>query len=232
MTFLINSLRGGGAERNCVVLSNAFVDKGVSVEIVVLHLNNAVLHTELDSRIKLVNLNIRHARFAVIKIYKYILKNKCQNILVFNHQLAVLLSIIRSLSRHKFRITARNISTLSQKKQNEKSIWHKYIVEYFTRTFYKKVDFIVAQSKGMLLDLKTNYKIPQNKVKVIYNPINPVIEHNYRQYKDLNQVCRKYYLLCVGRLEEVKSFDCAIKTFAKIASDYKDLKLKIVGDGS
>lgn len=231
ITFFINSLRGGGAERICVVLGNAFVNRGQSVEIVVLHLNNAVLHKELDNRIKLVNLNIKHARFSIIKIFKYILKNKPENILAFNHQLAVLLSFIRIFSRHRFRIISRNISTLSQKNRNERSLWHKYIVEFFTKTFYKTIDFIIAQSEGMLLDLIENYKVPHAKMKVIFNPVNPKIENHIR-CGSWDRVSRKQYLLCVGRLEKVKSFACAIKVFAKIAPDYKNLRLKFVGDGN
>jgi glycosyltransferase involved in cell wall biosynthesis len=39
-------------------------------------------------------------------------------------------------------------------------------------------------------------------------------------------------LLCIGHLEEKKSFHYAIDVFAGICRDYPDLRLKILGDGS
>jgi glycosyltransferase involved in cell wall biosynthesis len=40
------------------------------------------------------------------------------------------------------------------------------------------------------------------------------------------------YILCVGRLEEVKAFHHAINAFALVANKRQNLRLKFVGDGS
>lgn len=211
----------------CVNLANSLSARGWQVTLVVLHLNNAVRHEELKKDVKLVVLGKNHARTAPLALARFIRQRKPGKILVFNHQLAVLLVLLRATLRLDFRIIARNISTLSQKKAAEASFWHKHIVQGVTKLFYKKVDRIVAQSTGMADDLVKFYDVPRNKIITIYNPISQVIENNL-----LGEPVRKNnYLLCVGRLEAVKAFHYAIAAFAAVASDYPGLRLVIVGKG-
>ena len=116
IVFLINSLGGGGAERVCVNLANGLSDRGWRVSLVVLHLNNAVRQKDLKEGIQLIVLRKKHARTAPIALVKFLSCYKPKKILVFNHQLAVLLVLIRAVFFYDFIILARNISTLSQKK--------------------------------------------------------------------------------------------------------------------
>jgi glycosyltransferase involved in cell wall biosynthesis len=229
ITFFINSFRGGGTEKTCVTLANSLIDCGWDIDIIVLNLNNAVLQTELNNKILLTVLNVSHTRSVFFKLIKYLYIHKPKKIFAFNHQLAVLLTIVRSIFRFNYQIIARNSSTLSKKNNVEKSFWHKYIVNRIVLCLYRNVDKIIAQSNGMENDLINNYKIPQNKTVVINNPINPAIEY-YLKNSSLENY-KKKYLLCVGRLESVKAFHYAISAFARIKNDYKELRLKIVGKG-
>ena len=226
--FLINSLGGGGAEGVCVSLANGLYDRGWKVTLVVLHLNNAVRHKELNKGVRLIVLGKDHARTAPIALWKFLKEQKPHQILVFNHQLAVLLVFLRAILFIDFKIVARNINTLSQKKALETSFWHKYIVQGITKLLYRKVDRIVAQSQGMAEDLVSFYSVAEDKITTIHNPVSAVIEN----YTPLGQMQKKDYLLCVGRLEEQKAFHYAISAFAAVAPDYPDLRLKVVGKGS
>jgi glycosyltransferase involved in cell wall biosynthesis len=227
ITFLINSLGGGGAERVCVNLANGLSARGWHVTLVVLHLNNAENQKDLKHNIDLVLLHKKHARTAPIALAKFLRQRKPEKILVFNHQLAVLLVMLRAILFSRFIIIARNISTLSQKKAVEPSFWHKHVVQSLTRMFYRRVDRVVAQSKGMANDLVCFYGIPAAKISVLPNPVNAAIE----SYVPSEEVRKNNYLLCVGRLETVKAFDYAIAAFAVIAPEYPRLRLKIVGKG-
>jgi glycosyltransferase involved in cell wall biosynthesis len=66
---------------------------------------------------------------------------------------------------------------------------------------------------------------------VIYNPISIYFEKNIKK-NDISKIEKKNYLLCVGRLEEVKTFHFAIEGFSGIANKFPNLRLKIVGKGS
>ncbi|MFW5803701.1 MAG: glycosyltransferase [bacterium] len=231
ITLFINSLRGGGAERICVTLANGLVARGWEVTIVVLNLHNAILAEELDKGIVFKNLNIKHARGAFFKILHFLKKNRVEKIVTFNHQISVILVLLRWVFKLNFIIVARNISHLSQKYKEEKSVWHRYFVDRWVKFLYKFVDRVIAQSQGMRTDLISNYHIVPEKIFVINNPLNPVIERQ-AQETFCSWEEKQDYLLCVGRLEKVKAFDYAIEAFAKIHKDFPEMRLKIIGEGS
>lgn len=229
--FFINSLRGGGAERVCVTLANELYKRGWNVELLVLNLDNAVLRGDLDENIALTCLNTKHAGTSIFKLAKYLNHTKPSKILVFNRQLAVLLVIIRKLLNLKTTVTARNITTLSLAKRHQQSLWHKYIIDSMVKFFYAGVDKVIAQSIGMKNDLIKCYRIKERKITVIYNPLNNLIG-SFADKFDFDNIKKQDYLLCVGRLEPQKGFSYAIKAFARIADQYPQLRLKIVGQGS
>jgi glycosyltransferase involved in cell wall biosynthesis len=230
ITFLIYSLHGGGTEGVCINLANGLVERGFWVTLVVLHLENAVRQYELNPMVELVVLNKRHVRTALVSLWQFISRRRPSKILVFNHQLAILLVVIRFFFRMSFCVIARNISTLSKARKNEKSFWHKYIVHGLVYSLYTRIDVIIAQSYGMKSDLTSNYRFKDSDVVVIHNPVPSKIESFLQNNKKLYD--KKNYVLCVGHLERLKAFHYAIDAFAGICSDYPDLRLKILGDGS
>ncbi|GHT83486.1 glycosyl transferase [Spirochaetia bacterium] len=231
ITFLINSLGGGGAEGVCVNIANALYDCGWQIDLILLNLDNAVRQRELNPAIKITVLKISHARESFFKLRRFILDKKPSKILVFNYQLACLLVFLRYFSNVKYRIIARNIIVLSEIKRIAHSFWHKHIVHFITKVLYRKVDIIIAQSKGMIIDLITNYRIKEKNVTLINNPINKVIE-SFLKSNDIKNQERGNYILCMGRLEEDKAFHYVIEAFARISAEYPSLNLKIVGQGT
>ncbi|WP_127470650.1 glycosyltransferase [Thiomicrorhabdus aquaedulcis] len=231
VTFLISSLAGGGAEGVCVNVANGLAEQGLQVDLVVLHLNNAAYHDRVSDKVNLVVLGVNHARYAGMALLKYILKQKPKTILVFNYELAVMLVMLRSIFYFKTRIIARNINTLSQKRNQAQGFWRKYVVKPLIDGFYCKVDHVINQCQAMREDLISLYPQLAEKSSVIYNPVAKHIE-DYAKTHDLSQVEKQDYLLCVGRLEKQKAFHYAIEGFAGVANEFPNLRLKIVGQGS
>ena len=229
--FVIYSLGGGGAERACVTLSNGFVHHGIDVELIVLNLKNSILHNELDCRVRLVNLNVEHARTSFWPLMRYILANRPETILVFNQQIAVILVWLRSLLRAKYKIVSRNINTLTMAKKHNSSFWHKNIVDRFVKWFYYHVDKMIAQSYAMKQDLIEHYYIDPEKISVIYNPVNPIIENAAYSQEEIPYKERTYFL-SIGRLESQKALEYLIEAFTRAHPSIPDMKLKIAGEGS
>ena len=231
ITFLISSLGGGGAEKVCVSIANKFAENGWKVDLVVLNLKEKTYLSDISSSINLVVLDVNHMRYSGISLAKYIFKNKTNLFLVFNHELAVILAIIRILLRFKIVIISRNISVLSIKiKQLEnQSFFKRSIVKSLIKYFYNKIDFVINQSQGMHNDLISVFPNLLTNSCVIYNPISSQIA-DYANKFDLTKI-EKNYLLCVGRLEQVKGFEFAIEGFAGISKKFPNLRLKIVGHG-
>ena len=233
ITLIISSLTGGGAEGICVSIANSFANNGWHVDLVVLNLNNEVYFDRISSDVNLVVLNVNHTRYSFIPLSKYFFKNQVKTVLVFNHELAVTLVIMRLLLRLKIRIISRNISVMSIKIKNFKlqGFWTRNVVRPLIKYFYHKIDHVVNQCQSMRDDLITVYPKLSNNSNVIYNPISSHIE-DYVNKHDLSKIKKENYILCVGRLEQVKAFHYAIEGFAGIANQFPTLRMKIVGQGS
>lgn len=231
VTFLISSLSGGGAENVCVNLANELADYDWEVELVILNLNNSAFLNRLSEKVNLVILGVNHVRNSCPALLGYINQTNPNAILVFNYELTVILLILRRVFRFKTKIITRNISTLSQKRVLANDLWSKYVVMPLVIKFYHKSDHIINQCEAMREDLISLYPKIRNKTSVIYNPLNRHIEE-YVTNNDILSVEKNDYLLCVGRLENVKAFDIAIKAFANLSREYLSLRLKIIGKGS
>lgn len=226
VSFVISSLNGGGAEKICVTLANHFNKNGVDVHIVVLNLFGTAYKPLLDKNIPIVNLNTKHARTSLFALRKYLKKYNPQNLLVFNHEIATVFVILRLVFDFKFRLVARNISTLSEKKRIEKSIWHKYFKIAIIKIFYSKVDLIIAQSKTMKNDLVQNFKIDHKIIRIVNNPVS--IANDEVIYPEIQSTKE---ILFIGRLNEVKGLNYLILAFCQVLKMQDNVNLRIVGEG-
>ncbi|EFF1817473.1 WbwB [Escherichia coli] len=231
ITIFISSLRPGGAEGVCVTVANGLVKLGWDVTIVVLNMIRATHQQRLDTSINIVNLNCRHAREAIFPIWRFLSSSASSNLLVFNHQLAIILVLIRIFTRKNYIIISRNINTLSVDLKNAKNFWHKHIVSFLIKRFYSKVEHIIAQSHGMKDDLINFLNINASKISVIHNPVNPYFSDFAKAIK-WNDYDKDGFILCVGRLERQKAFHFAVDIFSKVAEKRQDLNLFIIGEGS
>lgn len=92
--------------------------------------------------------------------------------------------------------------------------WHNLILKT-----YAKVDLFIAPSRFMR-DICVNFGVPENKIKVLHNPIDIEKSEENQNIED--------YLLYFGRISSEKGIDVLIKAMQILR---KDIKLKIVGDG-
>lgn len=230
ITLFVSSLQCGGTEKVCVTLANGFVKHGFDVELLVLNLQQAKYRCDLDSRVKLINFDKIHVRKSLISVARYLLRNRPSTILVFSHQLAVLLVILRRLLFLDIRVIARNGNTLSQKFVHAKSSWHKYIVKFFVSFFYHHADHIIAQSYGMSDDLISNFGIKQSQISVINNPSTLSVE-NLEFQPSISSQKGVQEILCVGGLSQRKANHFLIEAFSRCLKHKQNLILRFVGEG-
>ena len=192
VTFIISSLTGGGAESICINIANSFAKNGWHVDLVVLNSNNEVYLDRISNNVNLVILNVNHIRYSALPLLKYLYKNKIKTVLVFNHELAVILIILRILFRLKIKIISRNISVLSFKMKQLKleSFWERHVVRLLINYFYQKIDHVVNQCHSMQDDLISLFPKLYLNSSVIYNPISIHIEE-YLKKNDLTKNKKK-----------------------------------------
>ena len=227
----INSLQGGGSERVCTTIANSLANNGFNVNLLVLHSKNAIFEKELDDRVILTSLNKPHTREAIIAIAKYLLDKKPKKILVFNYQLAIILVILKKILFLDYYIISRNINVLSKLVENEKSFWHKYIVDFLTKLFYRKSDKFIAQSNGMKEDLIKAYGVNKDKIIVINNPVSNKLESLAKSI-NFENITKKHELLFIGALEKRKGLNYLLESFRIISDRDKKIILRIIGKGT
>ncbi len=226
IVFFINSLKTGGAERVCVTLANNFVEKGIHVVIIVLHLKDSILKSELDPRVGVIDLKSDHARYAIFRLYRWIWKLNPSKIISFSSQLTALLVLVRWISRNSFKIISRNVTNLSKARGLQKSVWHKNIVFFFLMRTYAYVDKYIAQTEKMKMDMVRTFSLNPQKIVVIHNPVNPNLLKQYG-----SNVTRNKEILFVGRLCSEKAIDELLNIFKDFHKVLPEYKLRIVGDG-
>jgi len=120
---------------------------------------------------------------------------------------------------------------------NIPSIRAKYLpksrqMDFFYKKFIKNYDYIIAQSQFMKDDILDSYHIPENKIKIINNPID--IHAIERKIDDVRQDKGQLFrsgtiaILAVGVLRRQKGFDRLLRVVPLLGRDYH---LYILGEG-
>ncbi|EMD78539.1 glycosyl transferase group 1 [Vibrio diabolicus E0666] len=230
ITLLVGSLAGGGAEGVCVSVANGLSKIGYSVTVVVLNLDNAVNRERLNHRVRLVSLNVSNVRYSFVKLFSFVKNNDLNTVLVFDHLLASVILLVKYLSLREFLIVARNINTLSQELSSYDNVIYSKLVNLVVNFTYRRMDFVINQSSGMMEDLICLYPELTQKTTYIHNPVNEKVAYasEQSQHKPPGE---KKYLLCVGRLESQKAWHIAINSFSELIKCGYDFRLKLVGIG-
>ena len=145
ITFLINSLGGGGAQNLCINIANGLAQKGWNVNLLVLKSKNSIFRDRVTEKVNLIFFEISNARYSFKSLYNYAKIYKPKKIVVFNYELTVIMFFVRLLCLNKYIIISRNINTISKKKENLKGIWNNYFV-------FTLIDFFIRNPIILLIN--------------------------------------------------------------------------------
>lgn len=224
---LNNTLNSGGAEKNCVILCNELVKKGVDVELWITRLANSPMINLLDPRVKVRIIPGKRVRYTLFHLKKMMVNCPSKTILVFNIELLVPAFFINRFYHLNLRIVGRSISTLSLSYNLQgmmgRKIWF-YLITYTVN----KIDSIIAQSSGMKEDLIKNFSIQESKITIIPNPAYNFTTTSIRS-KDVRM--KGPEILFVGRLTPSKGLNYLLDIFSVCLKSIPLLHLTIVGEG-
>ncbi|WP_396156666.1 glycosyltransferase [Flavobacterium sp.] len=105
---------------------------------------------------------------------------------------------------------------------------HSKMAKIVFNFIYKLSDFVVGESHSVVENLKINYQIKQNKLKVIPN-FTLFAADEKAFFTDKNDV---FKIVSVSRLEPVKNIEGMIKVMKKLQQQKFTFKFTIVGEGS
>lgn len=236
--FIISSLGGGGAERVMLnILCN--IDREVFKPVLILFEKRGEYLDALppDIEIKVVGTRKGIFRlrglvsFGVIKKLSKLIKEENPDVLVsFMWYTNLIALTARSLSKSKCRIAVSERYGLLISHEG-------WLIELLRRQvirfFYPKANLIIVNAKEMGIQLRKMFNISENKIAVIYNPVD---------LKKINQLCIKdahhlWYqeqipiITAIGRLTLQKGFAYLLRAVHILLSEGIRCRLVILGRG-
>ncbi len=227
ITFVIGSMRIGGAERATLHLMNGLAAKGLRVELVLLQKTGDFLG-KINSGIKIVDLNKRKALFGIPAFRKYLKLNDPDKLFVVQNHIQIMALLAVRLSSWKGKIILNEQSTYLKNLNGFKG----KVQQILNKFLFPMAHSITVVSEGAGKELQILFPHLISRIHVINNPIitndfetakNRPVEHPFFE-------SGKKVIVSAGRLVKSKNFELLIHAFRQVIENIP-AKLIILGDG-
>ena len=231
LSFFIQDLREGGAERNVARLLNGVVARGVPTELVVIERRGSFFD-ELDRRVRVVELAQKRTMTSVLGLKRYIEQRRPVALVSSLTHTNVAAILANRLARPRTRLIVVERNQFSLNRQLKRGLV-RFAYQMVPR-LYCQADFIGAVSEGVRDDLADTAHLPLERIEVLHNPVvseglaekaGEPIDHPWLQPGQPPVV------LGVGRLSTQKNFPLLIDAFARVRAK-RPARLIILGEGS
>jgi glycosyltransferase involved in cell wall biosynthesis len=225
------SLGIGGAERVVLRLINGFIEKGVSVTLI-LATNYQKLSEQIPKDVEIVQLNARRATYSLIYLVRYLRRHKPKKLLSHLHRANRIVLLAKLLARVETEIFIVEHTTASVANKEYRFI-EKILINISHKYLYPLATKILHVSKGAASDLEKLLGVNEGYVGVIYNPVvnrsementSTIVPHEWMKAGSIPVI------LSVGRLIDSKGYDILLTAFKKVIETIK-CRLLILGDG-
>ena len=231
IAIFLPDLKGGGAERVAVNLANNFANRGYQVEIVLLSASGQFI-SELHKNIKVIDLQVKRIRSALLPLADYLRKNTPDALIANMWPLTVISIWARFIARVPTRAIVVEHSTWSRD-PIAKPLLMRLIVKITMYLTFPKADGIVTVSRGAADDMASFAGLSRELITVIYNPIaeikTPYIKEPMAPYSWW--FGSHFKLIAVGNLIPVKDYETLLSAFAQLVK-HVDARLLILGEGN
>ena len=219
--FILPDLNQGGAERVITTLCNELDRTKFCPKLVLFKMEGYYLN-HLKKDVEIIELNVERIRYSIFKIVPLI--NKLQPNIVFTGwgEISAFLSPLIPLFK-KTKFITRETNVVSQ------HVTRKEILFFYR--FYNNFHQIIAQSDDMKNDLVKNFRISENRIVKINNPVDFDLINQMKSQK-INLGFDKGYknIVVIGNLSPRKGFDLLLKVMNELKEE--KIKLTILGDGA
>ncbi|QTV04592.1 glycosyltransferase [Faecalibacter bovis] len=219
--FLLPGLTFGGAERVISILANE-IDRAKFEPTIVLFNKKGFPVDQLKSDINVIDFRIDRIRFAIFRVLKLIFNKQPDIVFGGWGEVSVLLApFIKLFPKIKF--IARETNVVSE------HVTRKEILFFYR--FYNNFHQIIAQSDDMKNDLIQNFRISENRIVKINNPVDFDLI-NQMKSQTINLGFDKSYknIVAIGNLSPRKGFDLLLNVMNDLKEE--NIKLTILGDGA
>jgi len=231
IAMVLPDMRPGGAERNAVMMVREFLGMGVSVDLVLMKKQGALLEA-LPDAVRVVDLKAPRTRHVPKRFAAYLRDTKPDAVLVNMWPLTVMCLLARMLSRVSSIIATIDHNTLS-KSYADRGRLHRWMLRLSMRMVYPLADARIVVSHGVAEDLAMLSGLSVHAFEVVHNPVRevpPVDEAVKAQVESQWSDSGAARILAVGSMKAQKNFALLIRAFARLAKK-QHATLMILGDG-
>ena len=228
ITFVISSLSCGGAERVLVSMAQGFINRGHDVTVVTLSAKDDDFY-RLPPSCSRIALGLLGSSQNIVRA----IKNNIERITVLRKAVEsstpdAVISFLRITNVTTILALLGTKYPLIVTEHNDARVFsYGSLWETLRKLTYPLCDCVVSVSQGVDLGFAS---LPEHKRAVIYNPI--LVRDSGEADKLPAEVDRNCnWLVSMGRLTDQKGFDLLLQAFNKIALQYPDWQLLILGRG-
>ena len=231
LTFILPSLRGGGAERVILTLTELMLRKGYIVELVLIRSIGA-FSNELPEGLKVIDLGRKRALFSLFALGRYLRSSSPEVIFPSLPHISIVTLISTWITRTKTVVIPIEHNTLSESIRYSPSM-KQSLLPFLMRLTYPRARTVICVSQGVQRDLQRKLSLPPEKLMVIYNPVITEMLDSLSKQAVCHPwlSCRtKPVLVAAGRLTYAKGFDVLIDAM-EIVCGSSNARLIILGAG-
>ncbi len=229
ITLYIPNLKGGGAERMMVNLSEGFTKRGVAVDLVLAEAKGPYL-SHVPPGVNVIDLGSGGVMSSLPKLVRYLRKAKPRTLLVTLNHAAVAAILAARLAGTDTRVFARVSNMMFQGTVNSPRV---KLLRAAVRHLFPRATGLIGVSKGVADDIGRFTGAPPEKIHAIYNPV--VTDELKRQARA--PLAHPWFdgggppvLLAAGRFTGQKDYPNMIRAFAQVRAE-RPVKLMILGEG-
>ena len=226
------TLAVGGSERLSVNLVNFYVSQGFQVDIVVFN-SNGIQADAVSKQVRVVDLASKRARYAVLKLAKYLRSEKPEIVISMLREASIALGLASFVKKRVTKVIIREAAGILL--LDPKFSFFQSIKLTIMRLGFAAADGLIVNSHDTLVSLTRINLVPKElPVSVIGNPVltenYPVELQTKVTHKWLENQSLKV-IISAGRLDPMKDFSTLIAAFALVRQKYAHAKLLILGEG-
>lgn len=230
----LHTLFNGGIERVMFNLIQGFLDRGITVDLVLDFLVYSPFEGLFPDRARLVKLDANNFAKRITRLSDYLRVNSPDVLLSATHFSNEVACVAKIVSRSKTRIVLSEHTNLSSDIADSRRWIRRVLLPWTTRNIYPLADGVVAVSNGVADDMCHVSGLPRTKVQTIYNPI----DRGHLLKMAQEPLDSSWFgpgqppvILGIGRLETQKNFSNLLHAFQSVRQG-REAKLVILGEGS
>jgi glycosyltransferase involved in cell wall biosynthesis len=230
ISFFLQDLRGGGAERSVVRLANGIAARGIATEIVLIRAEGAFL-AEVAPDVAVVDLKAGRTAASVWHLARHLERSRPTAVFAHMTHTNVAAVAARALARHRPKLILvehNRFDVALARKRGLVRLAYKAVP-----LAYARADYVAGVAERMCVRIAQVTNLPPERIKVLHNPVvSPELFEKATAAPDHpwfeapgNQI-----ILSVGRLTRQKNFSLLIEAFSDLSAR-RPCRLVILGEG-